>query len=229
MHAKTRLLLLEDDAELLSLLHGALNREGYLVDIAASIPAFQQALERLKYDLVVMDRMIGQDDKAEDALEVLKEKRAAGDEVLVLVLTARTDVEDRVEALNFADDYLGKPFEETELLARVRSLLRRRGRRSENLFEQGPLLIDRIARTVHVDGVFVPLSPTETNLMIYFADHAGQILTKRMLLEKVWNIHFDPSTNVVEANVSRLRKKLEAKSSRRLIENVRARGYRLHL
>lgn len=164
-----------------------------------------------------------------DGLAVLKALRAAGVRAPALFLTAMNGVEDRVEGLEAgADDYLAKPFAATELLARVNALARRPPiAETVSVLEVSDLSLDRIKRTVLRGGNRIELQAQEFKLLEYLMLHAGEIVTRTMLLENVWSFHFDPRTNIIESHVSRLRAKVDRGFGRELIQTVRGAGYRI--
>lgn len=217
-----RILLVEDDAataaEVVRVLAGA----GFTVDRAASLEDGVAQAGKSAYGLVVLDRMLPGGDGL-DAIDALRSGKRTG----VLVLSALGRTVNRVEGLDRgADDYLSKPFEGDELIARVRAVLRRLANApSPELLTYGDIEIHVKARTVHRDGRHIPLSPKEFRLMKIFADHAGEVLTRTMLLERVWNLHFDPQTNVVDVHVGRLRRKLETGGKPPVIHTARGTGY----
>jgi two-component system OmpR family response regulator len=218
-----RILLVEDDAATAAEVVRVLGGAGFTVDRAGSLHDGVAQAKKAAYGLIVLDRMLPGGDGL-DAIEGLRgEKRRTG----VLVLSALGRTVNRVEGLDRgADDYLAKPFEADELIARVRAVLRRLANApSPELLTYGDIEIHVKARTVHRDGRHIPLSPKEFRLMKIFADHAGEVLTRSMLLERVWNLHFDPQTNVVDVHVGRLRRKLEAGGKPAVIRTARGTGY----
>jgi two-component system, OmpR family, response regulator len=172
----------------------------------------------------VFDRML----PGGDGVEAIARIRAGGSTALVLVLSALGRAANRVEGLEKgADDYLAKPFEPEELRARLRALLRRATMQvlDNDLLAFGDLEIRLKARTVHVGRKHVAVSPREFDLITFFARNAGQVVTRMQLLENVWNLHFDPGTNVVDVHVGRLRRKLEEEAGRPVIQTARGEGY----
>ncbi len=175
------------------------------------------------YRVIVLDRML----PGGDGVEAMARIRAGGSGALILILSALGRAAQRVEGLEKgADDYLPKPFEPEELRARLRALLRRGTMQvlDNDLMAFGDLEIRLKARTVHVKLTHVPVSPKEFELITYFARNAGQLVTRMQLLENVWNLHFDPGTNVVDVHVGRLRRKLEEAGSH-AIQTARGEGY----
>jgi two-component system OmpR family response regulator len=178
------------------------------------------------YETIIVDRML----PGLDGLEIVKALRKAGDTTPILFLTTMTGIDDRVEGLEAGgDDYLVKPFALAELLARIAALGRRSpvigGEMSNRLEVQG-LQIELVSRKVSRDGAEIDLQPQEFKLLMYLARNAGRIVTRKMLLEQVWDLHFDPGTNIVESHMSRLRTKLNPDKARTdLIQTVRGAGY----
>ncbi|MFZ5895434.1 MAG: response regulator transcription factor [Myxococcota bacterium] len=214
-----RILIVEDDVQLSELLGRILGEEGHSLQFTSSLVEARRALAE-RFDIIVLDRMLPDG----DGLELCAALRSNGDDTPILMLTARTEVQDRVAGLrNGADDYLGKPFEVDELLARTSALLRRS--QSAWLLEIGPLRIDRRARTVEVAGKRVELTLREYGLLERLALARGEPVTRQTLLEDVWNMRFDPGTSVLNVHVSRLRDKL--RSFAWLVETVPSLGYRL--
>jgi len=222
-----KILLVEDDRETAAYLAKGLSQEGHSVEQAVN---GQDGLFRATdgtFDLVILDRML----PVLDGLSVLKALRAARIETPVLILSALASVGDRIEGLEQgSDDYLVKPFSFAELLARVNALLRRRESRldpAEHRLTVGDLEIDPLSRTVKRGGKKLDLKPREYLLLEYFARNEGRVVTRTMLLEQVWDYHFDPATNVIDVHVSRLRRKLEEGFDRPMLHTVRGAGYML--
>jgi two-component system OmpR family response regulator len=222
-----KILLIEDDREASAYLAKGLTQEGHSVDVAAS---GQDGLFRATdgtFDLIILDRML----PALDGLSVLKALRAAEVQTPVLILSALASVGDRIEGLEAgSDDYLVKPFSFAELLARVNALLRRREARinpADHRLSVGDLEIDPLSRSVKRAGRKLDLKPREYLLLEYFARNEGRVVTRTMLLEQVWDYHFDPGTNVIDVHVSRLRRKLDEGFEKPLLHTVRGAGYML--
>lgn len=220
---RLKILLIEDDRENADYVANGLREEGHVVAQAASgaeglIRAMGDGL-----DLLIVDRMI----PGLDGLNLVKSLRAAGHHTPVLFLTALGGVEDRVLGLNAGgDDYLVKPFAFSELVARVAALGRRpRATAAETRLHVLDLELDLLSRTVRRRGELIELQPREFRLLEYLMRHAGQVVTRTMLLERVWDIHFDPRTNVVETHISRLRAKVDKGFEAELIHTVRGAGY----
>src|SRR3954453_18032881 len=223
-----KILLIEDDRETASYLVRGLGEEGHSVD---HVEDGRDGLFRAtdgSFDLVILDRMV----PGLDGLGLLKAMRAANVETPVLILSALASVTDRIEGLEAgSDDYLVKPFSFGELLARVNALLRRgegRGSGAADLrIAVGDLEIDPLARSVKRAGRKIDLKPREYRLLEYLARNEGRVVTRTMLLEQVWDYHFDPGTNVIDVHVSRLRRKLEEGFAQPILHPVRGAGYRL--
>ena len=208
-----RILLIEDDPETSRFIRKGLEEAGHVVDHAGD--GKQGLLLGLdaEHDVVVVDRML----PGLDGLSIVRSLRAAGRHTPVLVLSALGEVDDRVEGLRAGgDDYLVKPFALAELSARLDALVRRRGAGDGAAAPVTRLVVadlemDLLARTVKRAGRTVDLKPREFRLLEYLIRHAGQVVTRTMLLEAVWDYHFDPQTNVIDVHVSRLRRKIDRK------------------
>lgn len=218
-----RLLLIEDDRESADYLRKAFREAGHVVEHAADgEEGLSLALDG-RYDVLVVDRMLPK----RDGLSVVSELRARGETMPVLILSALGQVDDRVVGLRAGgDDYLPKPYAFTELLARVEALARRAAPFSaDTLYKVGDLELDRLAHRVTRGGKEIALQPREFRLLEYLMRHAGQVVTRTMLLENVWDYHFDPQTNVIDVHVSRLRGKIDKGFDTPLLHTVRGAGY----
>ena len=221
-----RILLAEDDPNTASFVHKGLEELGHAVVSAANgDDALHLALTE-QLDLIVLDRMLPE----LDGLTILRRLRAANVEAPVLMLTALGKIEDRVGGLDAgADDYLVKPFAFSELAARINALGRRPAQsKVETRLEAGGISMDLLTRVVERDGAPVALQPREFRLLEELMRHAGEFVTRTMLLERVWDYHFEPQTKIVETHMSRLRAKLNEGGRPDAIETVRGVGYRLH-
>jgi two-component system, OmpR family, response regulator len=218
-----RVLLVEDDQQVVAFLLKALREVGMVADHAADgrEGLFLAASEG--YDVLIIDRMLPK----LEGLAIVRTLRASGNTTPVLILSALGEVDDRVEGLRAGgDDYLVKPFAFSELHARVESLLRRRGGDSpETRLRVADLEMDLLAREVTRAGEPIALQPREFRLLEYLMRHAGQVVTRTMLLEGVWDYHFDPQTNVIDVHISRLRAKIDKDFGRPLLHTVRGAGY----
>ncbi len=218
-----RILVVEDDTETAAYLTGGLEEEGHAVSWsrAGRDGLFLAMTEN--FDLLIIDRMIPE----LDGLTLVKTLRAARIETPVLFLTTMAGIDDRVTGLNAGgDDYLVKPFAFSELVARVKALARRpRGTVVDTQFKVADLELDIVKHVVKRAGQEIQLQPREFRLLEYLMRHAGQVVTRTMLLDNVWNYHFDPKTNVVESHLSRLRTKIDKGFTPELIHTVRGAGY----
>jgi two-component system OmpR family response regulator len=218
-----KLLIVEDDKEAAAYLKRALQEAGHAVDTAHDGRDGLMLAAAEPYDVIVLDRML----PSLDGLAILRTVRASGVKTPVLLLTALDGIDDRVEGLEAGgDDYLVKPFAFAELLARVNALARRpppQEVRTELVV--GDLRVDLLKRTVTRAGRRVELQPREFQILEFLMRHAGRVVTRTMLLESVWDFHFDPRTNIVESHMSRLRGKVDRGHDHELIQTVRGAGY----
>jgi len=218
--------MIEDDSETRNYVSAGLKEAGHTVDLVKDGYEGLLIAKEGNYDLLIVDRMLPH----LDGLTVVKTLRSTQCNVPVLFLTTMCGIDDRVEGLNAgADDYLVKPFAFSELAARVNALLRRPRETAElKVLQVRDLEIDLLKRLVRRDRQVIDLQPTEFRLLEYLVRHAGQVVTRTMLLENVWDFHFDPKTNIVETHISRLRGKLNAGNKSDLIHTVRGAGYIIH-
>lgn len=218
-----RILLVEDDRDAAEYLRKAFREAGHVVDHAADgEEGLTLALDG-KYDVLVVDRML----PLRDGLSLVAELRGRGYATPVLILSALGQVDDRVQGLRAGgDDYLPKPYAFTELLARVEALARRGGpQAADSVYKVGELELDRLAHRVSRGGKDIILQPREFRLLEFLMRHAGQVVTRTMLLENVWDYHFDPQTNVIDVHISRLRAKIDKGHEEPLLHTVRGSGY----
>jgi two-component system OmpR family response regulator len=220
-----KLLIIEDDREAAEYLRKAFSEAGHTADLAADGETGLSLAEEGQYDVLVVDRMLPR----RDGLSVISALRAREIETPALILSALGEVDDRVTGLKAGgDDYLTKPYAFTELLARIEVLNRRKGSKDvETVYRVGDLELDRLAHTVRRAGKDILLQPREFRLLEYLMRHAGQVVTRTMLLENVWDYHFDPQTNVIDVHVSRLRGKIEKGFETPVLHTVRGAGYML--
>ena len=222
-----KLLLVEDEPENAAIIMAALEKDGFVVTWVADGHKGLAEAGLNAYDLIVLDRMLPDI----NGLSIIKRLRDAGINTPILMLSALSRSENRSEGLEGgADDYLGKPFEDHELSARVRALLRR----SKNHVHSAVMLYGDIelhvkSRTAHRQGVHLALSPKEFEILKLLMEHAGDVVTRDMLLQQVWHLSFDPQTNVIDVNMSRLRHRLEDGFDMPVLETVRGAGFRLLL
>ncbi len=218
-----RILVIEDDREAAAYMVKGLRESGYVVDHAADGREGLFLATDEHYDAMVVDRML----PGIDGLTIVETLRRQGLDTPVLFLSALGQVDDRVRGLKAGgDDYLTKPYAFAELLARLEALLRRGGPvTSETRLGVADLEIDLLARTATRAGRAIDLQPREFKLLEYLTRHAGQVVTRTMLLEAVWDYHFDPQTNVIDVHISRLRQKIDRGFDRPLLHTVRGAGY----
>lgn len=225
MNRRMKILIIEDDREAARYLVKAFREAGIVADHVADGETGHHMASENDYDVLVIDRMLPR----RDGLSVVSALRAAGNQTPVLILSALGQVDDRVTGLRAGgDDYLPKPYAFSELLARVEVLARRRvsdGRDSETVYRVGDLELDRLSHQVRRGGREIALQPREFRLLEYLMRNAGQVVTRTMLLEHVWDYHFDPQTNVIDVHISRLRSKIESDSNQPLLKTVRGAGY----
>jgi two-component system, OmpR family, response regulator len=218
-----RVLLVEDDVKIASFVINGLRSAGYAVDHASDGEEGLQLVLTEPYDVAVIDLMLPR----KDGLGLIRELRAEKVNTPVLILSAKSSVDDRVKGLQTGgDDYLTKPFAFSELLARIQALIRRAGGISEPIrLSVGNLSVNLITREVTRGSKYIDLQPREFSLLEYLMRNAGRIVSKTMIMEHVWDYHFDPQTNVVEARISRLRDKIDRDANQKLIHTVRGVGY----
>jgi DNA-binding response OmpR family regulator len=218
-----RILVVEDDAKVANFIQSGLEQEGCAVDVLPDGTQAAAQAHAIDYDAVVLDLML----PGRSGFQVLREIRSRKPSLPVLILTARDSVDDRVAGLDAgADDYMTKPFALAELSARLRALLRR-GAPRENVLRVADLHVDVLARTVRRAGKPIDLKPKEYALLEYLMRHAGRPLPKSIIIEHVWDIHFDSVSNVVEVHINALRNKVDRGFSGPLIHTVRGVGYML--
>ncbi|MCG6122489.1 MAG: response regulator transcription factor [Microvirga sp.] len=222
-----KILIIEDDAEAAAYLAKALRETGHVVDHAADGLDGYALAEAGAYDVLVVDRMLPK----LDGLSLIRSLREQGVTTPALIISALGQVDDRVKGLRAGgDDYLPKPYAFSELLARVEVLARRRAGPQEaepTRYQIGELSLDRLSRRVTRGGGEIELQPREFRLLEYLMKHAGQVVTRTMLLENVWDYHFDPQTNVIDVHVSRLRGKVDKGFEKPMIQTIRGAGYML--
>jgi DNA-binding response OmpR family regulator len=217
-----RILIAEDDAPLAAFLRKGLEAEHYAVDVAADGQSACDLVASYDYDLLLLDLNLPK----RDGITVLRDVRLVKEGVPILVLTGRTRVEDRVTTLDQgADDYVTKPFSFSELSARVRALLRRGKVPQQVTLQVDDLTLDRIEHRVERGGRRIELTSKEFALLEYLMRNAGRCITRAMIIEHVWNISFDTTTNVVDVYINYLRKKVDDQAPRKLIQTVRGSGY----
>lgn len=220
-----RILHVEDDSQAATMVADTLSRVGDTVANAANGKDGLRLASEEQFDLVILDRMLPD----MTGIDIVTKLRAAGISIPVLMLSALGRTENRIEGLDAGvDDYLAKPFEQEELIARVRALHRRAtGQSHSAVIIFGDMECHIKARTAHRQGQHIALSPKEFELFKYFMQNSGAVVTREMLLRDVWNLNFDPQTNVIDVNVGRLRRKLEEGFDSPVLETIWGAGYRL--
>ncbi len=220
-----RILVIEDDASVLDYISKGLRESGFAVDQAADGKDGLYKASAESYDAMVVDRML----PGVDGLTIVRTLRGAENHTPALILSALGEVDDRVKGLRAGgDDYLVKPFAFAELLARIEALLRRKESAGPvTRLRVADLEMDLLSHKVTRSGKSLNLQPREFRLLEYLMKHAGQVVTRTMLLENVWDYHFDPQTNVIDVHISRLRQKLDKEFERPLLKTVRGAGYML--
>jgi len=222
-----RILVIEDDPGVASFIIGGLRESGHTVDHCADGKDGQFLAGSGSYDALIIDRML----PGIDGLSIVQTLRAAGNTTPTLILSALGEVDDKVKGLRAgADDYIGKPFAFAELMARLEAIARRpvrEGAETVTEVQVADLHVDLLSRAVHRAGKEIELQPREFRLLEYLMRNRDQVVTRTMLLENVWDYHFDPQTNVIDVHISRLRRKVDKDFDLPLIHTVRGAGYRL--
>ena len=220
-----RILIVEDDLEAAEVMDRGLTEAGHECVRAADGEDGLAAARGGEFDVMIVDRMMPR----MDGITMIQTIRREGDQTPVLFLSALGEITDRVDGLKAGgDDYLVKPYAFAELIARVEALSRRRETGSvQTMLRVGELEMDLIGRAVHRQGKEIDLQPREFQLLDFMMRHAGQSVTRTMLLEKVWEYHFDPQTNVIDVHISRLRSKIDKGFDKPMLQTVRGAGYRL--
>jgi two-component system OmpR family response regulator len=218
-----KILLIEDDREAATYLVQALDEAGHVTHHAADGETGYAMASGMDYDILIVDRMLPR----RDGLSIVESLRAESNTTPVLILSALGEVDDRVTGLRAGgDDDLTKPYAFTELLARIEVLARRSNpAEAATSFQVGELTLDRLSRKVERAGEPILLQPREFRLLEYLMKHAGQVVTRTMLLENVWDYHFDPQTNVIDVHMSRLRSKIDKGYTQPLLQTIRGAGY----
>jgi two-component system OmpR family response regulator len=222
-----RILVIEDDPEVAAYLVKGLKEQGHSVDHAEDGNNGLFLASSEDYDAMIIDRMLPH----LDGLTIVKTVRATGKTTPMLLLSALGEVDDRVEGLRAGgDDYLTKPFAFSELIARIDALIRRNTQSAsgESKLRVADLEVDLLTRLVQRAGQRVDLQPREFRLLEYLMRHAGQVVTRTMMLEQVWDYHFDPQTNVIDVHISRLRGKIDKGFTKPLLHTVRGAGYMIN-
>ncbi len=222
-----KILIVEDDEEAAKFLIKAFSEVGYNPAHAKDGETGLHLAVNEQFDVLILDRMLPK----LDGLSLLKQARENGIQTPTLILSALGTVDDRVEGLRSGgDDYLTKPYAFSELLARVEVLSKRIGNDdSEAVLKVGTLQLNRLSREVEREGQKILLQPREFRLLAYLMQNAGTVVTRTMLLEKVWDYHFDPQTNVIDVHISRLRGKIDKDFEKQMLHTIRGAGYKLQI
>ncbi len=219
-----KILVVEDDRKVAGFIEQGLKEEGHVVDVAPDGEEATMLAHVYEYDIILLDVVLPK----KNGFQVAAELRREGRTTPLLMLTSRDATEDVVRGLDSgADDYLAKPFKFEELLARIRALGRRGGAERMDTLSFGPVSMDRLKHRAELNGEPLDLTPKEFQLLEYFLLHPDEVVKRTTLLEKVWDMHFDPESNVVDVHVGNLRRKLQAASGEPLIATVRGVGFSL--
>ncbi|HEY8035555.1 MAG TPA: heavy metal response regulator transcription factor [Methylobacter sp.] len=217
-----RILIVEDEKKTAAYLQKGLAEQGFVVDVGIDGEEGLQLATTVEYDLIILDVMV----PLRDGWSVLKELRRSGKQTPVLFLTARDSIDDRVKGLELgADDYLVKPFAFVELLARIRSILRRGPARQAEHLTLADLTLDPVRHKAFRNGQRLDLSPKEFALLSLFLQRPEEVLSRTLIAEQVWDVHFDSDTNIVDVAVRRLRQKIDDPFPQKLLHTVRGVGY----
>jgi len=221
-----KILLVEDTEGVAQFVRNGLREAGHTVDHADNGRDGLFLASTESYDVIILDRMLP---GGIDGLAIIEALRRTGNRTPILILSALAEVDEKIKGLRAGgDDYLTKPFAFGELAARLDALLRRgQGASSEAVLSVGDLRLEPLSRKVTRAGQAIPLQPREFALLEFLMRHAGQVVTRTMLLENVWDYHFDPQTNVIDVHISKLRQKIDAPFDRPLLHTLRGAGYRL--
>lgn len=218
-----RVLVVEDEAKIARFIKTGLGEHGFTVDVCGDGTEAYEIAKSQEFDCLVLDIML----PGRDGLSILRNLREAHNQVPVILLTARSELPERLEGLNLgADDYMTKPFYVEELVARIHAVARRSDGQGSNVLQAGHLSVDLISREVRSGEDSVELTSREFGLLEYLMRSPGRVLTRTQILEHVWGYDFDPQTNLVDVYIQRVRKKIDARDEPSLIETVRGVGYK---
>jgi DNA-binding response OmpR family regulator len=218
-----RVLVAEDEKKIAAFIRKALKEEGFTVDVTGNGDEAYLLATTQSYDAIVLDIML----PGRDGLSILRHLRERHNTVPVLILTARGELDERLEGLSVgADDYITKPFFVEELIARIHAVVRRASGDKLNVLQAGDLVVNLVTREVKVGATAVELTAREFNLLTYLMRSPGRVFPRTQIIEHVWGFDFDPGTNLVDVYIQRLRKKIDPEGGRGLLETVRGVGYR---
>jgi DNA-binding response OmpR family regulator len=218
-----KVLVVEDEKQIAEFVRNGLKEQGFLVEVSNHGDEGYELAKAQQYDAIVLDIML----PGRDGLSILTNLRKQKNSVPVILLTARSELEERLDGLNLgADDYLTKPFYIEELVARIHAVTRRAAGDQQSLLQVGPLVANLITHDVQIDEVAIRLTAREFSLLTYLMRSPERVYTRTQILEHVWGCNFDPSTNLVDVHIQRLRQKLSADQRDRFIETIRGVGYR---
>ena len=219
-----RLLVIEDEKQLLKLIGKRLKEEGYAYDLASDGREGLNFAESIEYDCIILDIML----PSVDGFTIIQKLRGKNINSPIIVLTAKSATKDKVNGLDYgADDYITKPFSFEELIARVRAMLRRKLDEKETVLKCRDLTLDLISREVYRDNKLIHLTTKEFSILEYFLRNKGRILTKSQIAEHVWNYEFDYHSNIIEVYIRYLRKKIDDDYEKKLIHTIRGVGYKI--
>jgi two-component system, OmpR family, copper resistance phosphate regulon response regulator CusR len=217
-----RILIVEDEKKTAAYLHKGLSEQGFVVDISHDGEEGLLLATTVDYDLIILDVMV----PLRDGWSVIRELKRSGQQTPVLFLTARDTIEDRVKGLELgADDYLIKPFAFVELLARIRSILRRGPTRAVEQLQMADLTLDQIRHKAFRNGQALDLTPKEFTLLTLFLNRPAEVLSRTLIAEQVWDVHFECDTNIIDVAIRRLRQKIDDPFPQKLLHTVRGVGY----
>ena len=220
--APTRILVVEDEATLANSIKRQLKRAHYDVDLAKDGSVAERRLKECEYSLILLDLNL----PGMSGFEVLKNLRSNANQTPVIIISGRDGIEDRVKGLQLgSDDYLVKPFDSGELLARISAILRRSGNSQNSILQVDDLVMDVAQRTVRRGNEHIELSPTEFKLLEFFLHNKNQICTRRRIAEQVWGYTFDTGTNIVDVYISYLRKAIDERFSKKLLHTIHGEGF----
>lgn len=220
-----RILIVEDEKKVSAFIEQGLQELGYQVDVADAPKFARELLKKKVFDLIILDVMLPET----NGFDFAKEIRSSNLSCFILMLTAMSTTKDKIQGLDSgADDYLSKPFEFEELLARIRALTRRKGDDKTAQLKNGDLVVDLITRSVSREGMRIELTTKEFSLLEFLMRHLNQVVDRNAIARQVWGTEFDPDSNVIDVYINHLRKKIDSPFSKKLLKTVVGQGYVLH-